>query len=179
MMKNLYIAICIIIFAGLQITNAHAKELEEYQAEAAQFYEAGDYKKAYKAYYKLAKVGDHKSQYWVAVMYALGEGKKVSLKDAYGWSALAAESGNEKAISKSQELLKLNGDPVAAQKRADKLMKKYGNDAQEERARMVAKRESGRRSGACTGSRLTCERTKNYENTDFMVGGQAVKGVGN
>ena len=162
-MKFLFSSTFLMLFVLLQTTNLMAKELAEYQAEAAQYYEAGDYKKAYKSYYKLAKIGDHKSQYQVAHMNAHGEGRKVNFVDAYGWSAVAAESGNSKAISKSEQMLEHNSDKVAAQKRADKLMKKYGKKAQKKRAEMIARQDAGRRSGSCVGSRLTCQKGSAYD----------------
>lgn len=162
-MKTLVVTTCMVMFAVLQISNVMAKELVDYQVEAEKYYEAGDYKKAYKSYYKLAKIGDHKSQYWVATMNAQGEGRKVNLEDAYGWSYLAAESGNETAISKSEELLEQNSDKTAAEKRANKLIKKYGKEAQQARLERIAKMDAGRRAGSCVGSRLTCNRGRGVD----------------
>lgn len=162
-MKTLVITTCMVLFAVLQTSNVMAKELAEYQTDAAKYYNAGDYKKAYKSYYKLAKIGDHRSQYWVAHMMSRGEGKKVNLEDAYGWSVLAGESGNEKAISQSEELLGQNSDKAAAEKRANKLMKKYGMDAQQTRLERIAKMDAGRRAGSCVGSRLTCAKGTGYD----------------
>jgi TPR repeat protein len=162
-MKTVMILICL-LFAVVHTSTAMAKkELTDFHAEAAEYYEEGNFKKAYKTYYKLAKIGDHKSQYWVAQMYARGEGKDVDLEEAYAWAYLAAESGNDIAIEKSTALFESNPDKAAAQKRADKLMKKYGKEAQEERAARIAQRDTGRRSGSCVGSRLTCQRGSAYD----------------
>jgi len=162
-MKSVLIVIYL-LFAATHTSNVMAKkELADFHAEAAKYYEEGNFKKAYKTYFKLAKIGDHKSQYWVAQMYARGEGKDVDIEEAYAWSYLAAESGNDVAIEKSTVLLERNEDKTAAQNRADKLMRKYGKAAQAERAERIAKQDAGRRSGACVGSRLTCQRGSAYD----------------
>ena len=162
-MKSVLIVFCL-LFAATHASSVMAKkELADFHAEAAEYYAEGNFKKAYKTYFKLAKIGDHKSQYWVAQMYARGEYKEIDLEEAYAWSYLAAESGNDVAIDKSATLLESNTDKAAAQKRADKLMKKYGKEAQEERAAKIAKQDAGRRSGACVGSRLTCQRGSAYD----------------
>lgn len=161
-MKSTLFAACVLVFAATFTSGVFAKELKEYQVEADQYYAQGNYKKAFKGYFKLAKIGDHYSQYWVANMYANGEGKKTDLKYAYAWSVLAAESGREKLIRNSEELLDRNADKKAAQKKAERLMKKYGVQALEEKAELLAKRESGRRFGSCTGSRLSCQNASGY-----------------
>jgi TPR repeat protein len=146
------------LLAVLQTPAAIAKELNEYRAEADQYYQDGDFKKARSGYLKLAKIGDHYSQYWISKMYANGEGKKANLPEAYGWSVLAAESGKEELIRNSEEILVLNTDQDKAQSKARKLMKKYGKEALDAKAEMIAKRDQGRRAGSCVGSRLTCSR---------------------
>ena len=162
-MKTFIFSICVLVFAATQTSTVIAKELAEYRTEANQYYDDGNFKKAYKGYLKIAKIGDQYSQYWVAYMFANGEGKKVDLEDAYAWSTLAAEGGDEKLLSYSADLLDQNADKDGARKAAKKLMGKYGKDALEEKAEMIAKRESGRRAGACTGSRLTCNRAYGYD----------------
>ena len=91
-------------------------------------------------------------------MYAKGEGKTVDLTEAYAWSVLAAESGNEKLVTSSDELLLLTDDKTRAQKRATKLKKKYGKLALTKKALRQEERDSYRRSGSCTGSSLGCAR---------------------
>jgi TPR repeat protein len=75
------------------------------QAKADQYYEAGDYNKAFKAYFKLAKMGVSHSQDRVSTMYADGEGKKMNLTEAYGWSVLAAQRGAKNMAAKRDSLL--------------------------------------------------------------------------
>ncbi len=162
-MKSILFAALVLVFASVQTSNAIARELAEFQAEADQYYAAGNYKKAFKGYFKLAKIGDHYSQYWVANMYANGEGKRADLENAYAWSVLAAESGRQKLVRNSEELFSRNVDKDGARKKAEKLKRKYGKQALEEKAKLIAKRDAGRRAGSCTGSRLTCRGTYGYD----------------
>ena len=157
-MKSVLIVMCAMLITALQSPVVLASEIQEYRAEAAQYYEENNYKKAYKIYFKLAKKGDHYSQDRVSQMYAKGEGQTVDLTEAYAWSVLAAESGQEKLVSSSDELLSLTNDKTQAQKRAEKLKNRYGKVALNRRALKQAERDSYRRSGACTGSSLGCAR---------------------
>ncbi len=161
-MKNTIFVACVLLFAVTQSSNIMAKELKEYQAEADQLYTQGNHKKAFKSYSKLAKIGDHYSQFRVSQMYATGEGKSTNMEYAYAWAALAAESRQEKLVNNSEVLLERNDDKAGAYRKAEKLNQKYGKQALDEKAKQVAKRESGRRAGACTGSRLTCSRAYGY-----------------
>jgi len=162
-MKFILFALSVLVLSSALTSNVVAKELKEFQVEADQYYQQGNYKKAFKGYFKLAKIGDHYSQYKVSNMYANGEGKKLDLEYAYAWSALAAESGQEELIQISEELLRRNDDQTGARKKAEKLNGKYGKQALEEKAELIAKRDSGRRAGSCTGSRLTCKNTYGYD----------------
>lgn len=161
-MKSFVFFVCVLVFAIAQTSIVIAKELKEYRTEADQYYDNGDYKKAYKGYLKIAKIGDQYSQYWIAHMYADGKGRKIDLVDAYAWAALAAEGGDEKLLVYSSDLLDRIDNKDQARKAAKKLLKKHGEQALEDRAKYIAKRGNGRRSGACTGSRLTCQRTVGY-----------------
>ena len=62
--------------------------------------------------------------YWSG--FANGEGKTADLVGAYAWSVLAAESGSMDLQNHSDTLLEQNSDKADAEKRATKLMKKYG-----------------------------------------------------
>ncbi|MCW8924636.1 MAG: hypothetical protein OQJ84_00095, partial [Xanthomonadales bacterium] len=85
--------------------------------------------------------------------YANGEGKKADLAEAYAWAVLAAEGGDEKLVNKRNELLQQASDKTKAQKKAEKLKKKYGKLALEKKA---ARREELTEGGACTNSRIGC-----------------------
>lgn len=176
-MKFVVITMGVVLFVLLQTADAQARTLKEYQTEADQFYQAGNFKKAYKGYYKLAKIGDHYSQYWVSHMFENGEGKKTSMIDAYAWSMLAAESGREKLVNYSDAMLERVDNKAAAQKKANKLMKKYGREALDKKAEMLAKRDAGRRSGSCVGSRLTCHNATAHS-ADMTTGDIVMPGTG-
>lgn len=140
----------------LQSPAVAASEVKEYRAEAARYYEANNYKKAYKIYFKLAKVGDHYSQNKISQMYVDGKGKNVDLIEAYAWSVLAAESGVEGIIAKSERLLQETKNKAAAEKRASKLLQKYGKDALFAKAKRKEMMKYNHKSGGCTGSKLGC-----------------------
>ena len=126
------------------------------QAKADQYYEAGDYNKAFKAYFKLAKMGVSHSQDRVSTMYANGDGKKMDLTEAYAWSVLAAQRGAKDMAAKRDSLLEQNSNKKAAEKKAKKLMSKYGRGALQKRADSKAKLKHNTKSGGCTGSKLGC-----------------------
>ena len=104
-MKTVLIATCLMLLAALQAPEAFAKELQEYMAEADQYYLEKNFSKAYKIYFKLAKGGDHYSQDQISNMYAKGEGKNVDLTEAYAWSFLAAEDGADEMVERRDILL--------------------------------------------------------------------------
>jgi len=52
--------------------------------------------------------------------------------------------------------LEQNSDKADAEKRATKLMKKYGEAALEKKAADRARINKGKDSGSCTGSRIRC-----------------------
>jgi len=144
------------VMAALQTSAVLASEVKEYRAEAAQYYEKNNYKKAYKIYFKLAKVGDHYSQNKISQMYVDGKGKDIDLAEAYAWAVLAAESGVEGIAIKSEKLLQQTEDKAAAEKRAGKLMNKYGKDALQAKADKRERMKYNHKSGGCTGSKLGC-----------------------
>ena len=155
-MKSVAIVICVMLFAMLHTSNVSAIEIKESRDKAAQYYQKNDFKKAYKIYFKLAKVGDHYSQNKLSQMYVDGKGKEVDLTEAYAWSVLAAESGVEGIIKKSDKLLQQTDDKAAAQKRAEKLKHKYGKDALQAKADKKERMKYNHKSGGCTGSKLGC-----------------------
>ncbi len=155
-MKTVLIVSCLMLLAAVQAPAAFAKETQEYRAEADQYYLEKDFKKAYKIYYKLAKAGDHHSQDQVSNMYVNGEGKSIDLNEAYAWSALAAESGEDEMVDKSDLLLQQTSDKALAEKKAAKLKKKYGKVALGERAKKLERIKLNNQMGGCTGSRIGC-----------------------
>ena len=155
-LKTVLMALCCIFLLALQPSVATAATWKEDQAKADQYYEAGEYKKAFKMYVKLGKIGASHSQDRVSKMYENGEGTKVNLADAYAWSVLAAQRGATEKISRRDSLLELNSDKKKAEKKADKLMSKYSRVALQKKADSKAKLKLNTKSGGCTGSKLGC-----------------------
>jgi len=155
-MKSFVFVVSAALFAALLAPDLLANKLEQYRADADQHYQQHRFKKAYKIYYKMAKVGDHYAQDRVAQIYANGEGRSINLTEAYAWSVLAAESGDEQWVNNSGELLQRTDDKIRAQKRATKLKKRYGKRALKAKADRQTKRDSYKTSGRCTGSHLSC-----------------------
>lgn len=155
-MRSVLIAACVMLLAAVQTPDVFAKEVQEYRAKADQYYLEKDFGKAYKIYYKLAKGGDHYSQDQVSNMYAKGEGKKLDLTEAYAWSVLAAEGGEDEIADRSDMLLQKTNDKALAEKKATKLKKKYGKMALEERAKKLERIRLNNTMGGCTGSRIGC-----------------------
>ena len=147
---------CMVLFFALFASTSFAKEIGEYREEAAQYYLEQNYKKAYKIYFKLAKMGDHTSQDQVAVMLARGEGKAIDFENAYAWSVLAAEGGDDILTIQSEELLQQADDKARAENQSSRLMKKYGRDALLEKAEAQEMRRLSRQMGGCTGSKRGC-----------------------
>jgi TPR repeat protein len=157
-MKPICIALFTLLFAALQAPCVLAGALQEYRSEADQYYEQGNFKKAYKAYLKLAKTGDNYSQHLVSVMYANGEGKSANLTKAYAWSTLAAESGQLQWVNYSDELLQRTNDKDKALNSASKLQKKYGQEALKIKAERKGRDELYEAGSKCTGSKMGCRR---------------------
>lgn len=155
-MKIIFTIICAMFILALQIPVALAASWKEDQAKTDQLYEAGEYTKAFKKYVKLGKMGVSHSQDRVSKMYENGEGTKVNLNEAYAWSVLAAQRGASEKIARRDNLLEQVSDPKAAEKRADKLLSKYGREALQKRADSKAKLKHNTKSGGCTGSKLGC-----------------------
>ena len=126
------------------------------QAQADQLYETGDFSKAFKMYVKLGKMGISHSQDRVSHMYEKGEGTKVNLNAAYAWSVLAAQRGATEKVARRDSLLEQNSDKKTAEKKAKKLLSKYGRAALQKRADSKAKLKHNTKSGGCTGSKLGC-----------------------
>ena len=157
-MKSICIALIAVLFTALQAPCALAATLQDYRSEADQYYQQGNFRKAYKAYLKLAKTGDNYSQHLVSTMYANGEGKSENLTKAYAWSTLAAESGQDQWVNYSDELLQRINDKDKALSSANKLKKKYGQEALKNKAERKTRDELYEAGSKCTGSKMGCRR---------------------
>ncbi len=145
-----------IMFFVLLAPIAMASEWKEDQAKADQYYAAKEFSKAFDLYYRVAKIGASHSQDMVSQMYANGEGTKLDLKEAYAWSVLAAERGSTEIAGRRDGLLQQVSDRNAAEKRAEKLLSKYGREALQRKADSKAQIKHNTKSGGCTGSKLGC-----------------------
>ena len=141
---------------AMMLPTAVLADLTEDRAKADALLEAGEERKAFKAYRTLARDGDHHAQFTLAEMYEVGVGTKVDLIDAYAWSVLAAESGVAELGTYSRQVLARVDDQAKAERVAQKLKNKYGQEALALKAERLAVRGAGRRYGACTGSRVAC-----------------------
>jgi TPR repeat protein len=157
-MKSFLFTVVAFLLTALYAPVMLANQAQEMRAEAEQFYADAEFKKAYKLYLKLAQSGDRYSQKRIAHMYAEGEGKSASLTEAYAWSILAAEGNEEQLATINQDLLPKIENASKAEKKAAKLTKKYGKDAQKERVARHNQRGRVLDEGSCTGSKLACPR---------------------
>jgi len=154
--KYRFVVLCVALVVVLQPSFVLASDIQEYRAKAAKHYQEENFKKAYKIYFKLAKIGDFYSQNKLSQMYIDGKGREVDLNEAYAWSVLAAESGVDGIVEKSDRLLQRTDDQASARKRAEKLKHKYGKDALQAKAEKKERRKYNHQSGGCTGSKLGC-----------------------
>lgn len=155
-MKFKLVITSVLLIFVLQSPTVFAGKLQDYRGEADQYYTEQDFRKAYKIYYKLAKIGDHYAQDKLANIYANGDGKKVDIEEAYAWSVLAAEGGDEMLVKRSEELFELSADKSDAEEKATKLKQKYGQVALQEKANKKAAQDAKNQMRGCTGSRLGC-----------------------
>lgn len=152
MKKMLSLLAALLAFAAMPVLAGLAED----RAKADAYLEAGDTKKAFKAYRSLARDGDHDAQFTLAEMYETGVGTRIDLVDAYAWSVLAAESDLEALGLYSEQVLSQIQDKDKARRAALKLKEKYGKEALAEKAERLAVRGNGQRYGSCTGSRISC-----------------------
>ncbi len=154
-MKSFILALAAV--SALFSINVYA-DLAEDRARADKLLAEGDEKGAFKAFRDLARDGDQDAQYLLSTMYATGTGTSQDLIDAYGWSVVAAEAGLDKLDEHSAQLFQAipENQQDKAERKARSLVNKYGQDALAEKAERLATRGAGRRSGSCTGSRLSC-----------------------
>ena len=155
-MKIILTTVCFMLFFVFQAPDLVAGTWQEDQAEADQYYETGVYNKAFKIYLGLAKRGVSHSQAMVSQMYSDGEGTKMKANDAYAWAVLAAQRGASDLVERRDSLYEQSANQQSAQKKADKLLSKYGRDALKKKADSKAKLKQNTKSGGCTGSKLGC-----------------------
>lgn len=127
------------------------------QERADAHYQDGEYRKAYRRYMHLAKVGDTFAQYRLSLMNLYGQGMGKDPVDAYAWAALSAQSRHPDVATYRDLIWNTLDDDQReeAREKTEKLAGKYSNVALAEKARDKARR----RLSSCTGSRLStrCE----------------------
>jgi len=95
------VAVMIFLVWGLQ-----ASEFDK----AVASYEKGGYISALNTFYVLAKKGDPKAQYNVAMIYEQGKGVKSDIPEAMRWYEKAAKQGNAKAQYNLARIYHRKGD---------------------------------------------------------------------
>jgi len=92
-MKTLFI-LTLCIFANLSQADFISAQRD---------YNDGNFDKAYKEYLTLAKFGNNKAQYNLAVMLIKGEGVEINLPEAYAWSKVSESNPEYKALTNNIE----------------------------------------------------------------------------
>lgn len=127
------------------------------QEQADGYYQEGEYRKAYRKYRDLAKVGDSFAQYRLSTMNLYGRGVSKDPAEAFAWSVLAAQNKHPDLVQYRDLLFQAlpEDERDDAEDKAEKYMDRYGNLALAEKARRSARRQLN----SCTGSRLStrCE----------------------
>ena len=154
-MKRIHIISYIVFFSLAMFPTLHAAVTHSSIDRAERYYQRGDFRKAWRSFLKLAKEGDHYSQYRVAQMFAEGQGTGTDLTEAYAWAFLAAEGDLPEVEAFRDDLLQRVEDKTEAHEEAEKLMGKYGTAALLEKASRSGQRNSAG-DDACTGQRLPC-----------------------
>ncbi|MEE9287604.1 MAG: tetratricopeptide repeat protein, partial [Gammaproteobacteria bacterium] len=83
----------IVLVFGLTACTADRAELDAAVAALKQ----GDFEAAYQTFYRLARNGDAKGQFYLAQMYREGKGLNQDYAKAFRWYRQAAEQGLDKA----------------------------------------------------------------------------------
>jgi len=125
---------------------------EESVARTDQLYANGNYGRAFPRYLKMAEYGDKFSQFRVAVMYELGRGVEKNLLQAFAWSYVAAETGQQQFKDYHRMIRQqMTADQIQA---AGKLTRDYQLDFGMFAAADNANEIVNHALSVCTGSRL-------------------------
>jgi len=149
-------------FGGVAGTDASAQNaviaLGKAQERADDHYQAERYGRAYTMYHTLAQYGDKFSQYRVAFMHQYGRGVDKNLNQAFAWSYVAAEAGDDAFVQYHKQVREqFQGKPSAqAMQLAGDHLRDYGMYAQASRAKSYISREMRNCSGSRTGT--TCNK---------------------
>jgi TPR repeat protein len=133
--------------------NMNARQaMEQMQQQADSAYAGGNYKQAFRLYDRLSEVGDSFATYRIATMYAKGLHFEQSQIEAYAWSYVAAQTGNQ--AFKDYHLAIKNqlsqAELQSARERAGQLVVQRGAFSNA----VASKRALDRALRSCTGSRV-------------------------
>ena len=149
--------IALVFVAAATVAAAVDPGYQRAQQRADAYYAEGDYRKAYRQYRELAKIGDSFSQYRVSTMNLYGKGRSKDVEEAFAWAVLASQNQHPELVRYRDLLWQALTEEQRedAGEQAEKLINRYGNLALAEKARQKARR----RLSSCTGSRLStrCE----------------------
>jgi len=129
-MKTILIAIMCLI--GLSFTCSYAGNMEN----GLTAYDNGDYKTAHKFFLLEAEKGDARAQYYLGVMYHIGQGVLQDYKEAVKWWLLASDQGNAKAKCNLAEMYAA-GVEIKQDLSTAKRLAKEGFDAGEKYCELV------------------------------------------
>jgi len=137
--------------SSLSPNAALASTVPEQKDEAAQLYDSGEYKSAYKQYLKLAKDGDTFAQYRVSYMRLTGLGTKEKVSEAMAWAVLASQSGDTelKKYRDTVATMVPADERKSTERKATNYVRRYGDENALDDAAPV-----GATGLECTGSRL-------------------------
>lgn len=147
-LSGLVMAILLALTSGVAPANSDQRAAES----ADSHYAAGEYRKAYRQYLRLARKGDPFSQYRASYMHLMGEGVEQDYPTAFAWAVLAAESGSPQLETYLEEVKAQvpTGQREAAQRKAEAYLREWGRLA----LAIEARRKADRQMRSCTGSRL-------------------------
>ncbi|MDX1557117.1 MAG: hypothetical protein R3212_13895, partial [Xanthomonadales bacterium] len=85
-------SIAIVLLAAATLAAAVDPGYQQAQQRADAYYQEGEFRKAYRKYRELAKIGDSFSQYRVSTMNLYGKGRSKDVDEAFAWAVLAAQN---------------------------------------------------------------------------------------
>ncbi len=145
-------------FGGAQGTDTTSSNaviaLTKAQERADEHYKAKRYERAYNMYKTLAEYGDKFSQYRVAFMHHSGRGVPKDMTEAFAWSYVAAEAGDEGFVKYHRQVREQFSDSEikSAKQLAGNYLQDYGMYAQASRAKSYISKEMRKCSGSRVGS---------------------------
>ena len=122
------------------------------QEAADKLYTNKNYKEALRQYLRLAKKGDHFSQYRVSYMYLEGQGHEEDIVEAFAWAYLAAQTRQDELLDYRDTVSQLV--PADKQNKAMRKLDYYMRKWADRELASVMITQTKRELHECTGSRL-------------------------